>query len=192
MKNSQAMPAGRGRRLLLYGVSAVAMVLVGLQLTSRVGMLASRRLPVAAAVGALAPDFTLGKAGEPGELKLSVFRGKPTVLNFFCGCGECRSVAMQLAERTKELGDVHVLAVMSDHTAYNPINLKNFRWGTGFQWPVVADIGSNVSLRYDSVNCPRVWILDADGVVRHICPGRGTPGETIVADALKALQVIRG
>lgn len=190
MKNSLAM--GRGLRLLVYGVSAVVLVLAGLQLTSRVGFLASRRLPTAAAVGALAPDFTLGKAGAPGELQLSSFRGKPMLLSFFCGCGECRSVAVALAEHAKELGDAQVVAVMSDHTAYNPANLKNFRWGTGFQWPVLADVGSNVSLRYDSVNCPRLWVLDANGVVRHICPGRGTPGETIVADALKALQGLHG
>jgi hypothetical protein len=97
-------------------------------------------------------------------------------------------VAVHLAERAKELGDTQVVAVMSDHTAYNPVNLKNFRWGTGFKWPVLADIGSNVSLRYKSVDCPRLWLLDANGVVRHICPGRGTPGETIVADAVQALQ----
>jgi peroxiredoxin len=181
----------RGGRFLVYGLTATILLIAGLLLTSRSGFLASRMLPTAAEVGAIGPDFTLMKAGEGGELQLSSLRGKPVVLNFFCGCGDCREVAVLWAEQAKELGDAHLISVMHDHTGYNPANLKNFRWGTGFQWPILADIGSNVSVAWKSVDCPRIWVLDSHGVVRYKSPGRGTPAETHVADTLAALKALK-
>jgi peroxiredoxin len=188
MKATADSGGRRAGRRLIYGATALVMLLAGLLLSSRSGFLASRLRGTAAEVGSLGPDFKLMKAGEGGELELSSLRGKPVVLNFFCGCGDCREVAMQWAERAKELGDAHLIAVMHDHTGYQPVALKNFRWGTGFEWPILADVGSSVSLTWKSLNCPIIWVLDADGVVRYKSPGRGTPAEQHVADSLAALK----
>lgn len=181
----------RASRLLLYGVSALVFLLALLLLSNPSGFLESRRLETAAAVGALGPDFKLMKAGETGELQLSSLRGRPVVLNFFCGCGDCREVAVVWAEHAEELGDAHLIAVVHDHTAYNPATVKNFRWGTGFQWPVLADIGSKVSLEWKSLNCPIIWVLDAKGVIRYKSPGRGVDAEQHVADTLAALKSLK-
>jgi peroxiredoxin len=180
----------RGGRFLVYGLTATVLMIAGLLLTSRAGFLSSRMLPTAATVGAIGPDFTLVKAGEGEELQLSALRGKPVVLNFFCGCGDCREVAVVWSERAKELGDAHMISVMHDHTGYNPANLKNFRWGTGFTWPVLADVGSNVSVTWKSTDCPHIWVLDKHGVIRYKSPGRGTEAEKHVADTLAALKAL--
>jgi peroxiredoxin len=164
------------------------MLLAGLLLTTRQVLVASRRPPTAVAVGATAPDFKLQKAGEPGEIELSSLRGKPLVMNFFCGCGDCAEVAAEWGKRAKELGDAQMIAVNHDSTSYNPVTLKNFRWASGFKWPVLADIGSNVSLEWRSVDCPRVWVLDSEGVIRFQGPGRTTPAAEMVSGALKALR----
>jgi peroxiredoxin len=181
----------RGGRFLLYGLTATILVIAGLVLTSRSGFLASRFLPVAAEVGSIGPDFTLVKAGEGEELQLSTLRGKPVILNFFCGCGDCREVSVVWSERAKELGNAQMLAVMHDHTGYNPATLKNFRWGTGFTWPVLADVGSDVSVTWKSIDCPRMWVLDAAGVIRYKSPGRGTPAEQHVTNTLAALKALK-
>ena len=60
----------------------------------------------------LAPDFTVyDKDGKP--VKLSDFRGKPVVLNFWASwCGPCQSEMPTFNEKYGELGDeIHFLMV---------------------------------------------------------------------------------
>jgi peroxiredoxin len=169
-------------------MTGVVLLLAAVALTTRQALVASRRPPVGVAVGLTAPEFALQKAGEPGEVELASLRGKPLVLNFFCGCGDCSEVAAVWAKHAKELGDAQLIAVNHDSTSYNPSALKNFRWASGFKWAVLADIGSTVSLKWRSLECPRVWVLDGDGVIRWEGPGRTAPALVMVNGALKALR----
>jgi peroxiredoxin len=158
-------------------------------MTGRVPFASSR--PPAAEIGAPAPDFVLEEVGTARSIRLSELRGKPVVLSFFCGCELCRPVAVRWGEVKDKLPpDVQMLAVVGDHSGYNPVVVKDFKWGTGWVWPVLADVGTRVGLLFKSVDCPRCWVIDAKGIIRHVNKDRMMPSETIVDEGLAAVRAL--
>ena len=87
-----------------------------------------------------------------------------------------------------KLPNAQIIAVMGDHDAYNPVTVKDFKWGTGWDWPVLADVGTVVTLKYESISCPRCWVIDANGIIRHHNKDRNDPPDTIVTGAVEAVQ----
>ena len=71
------------------------------------------------------------------------------------------------------------------------LTAKDFKWGTGWDWPILADIGTKVTLNYKSIACPRCWVIDSNGVIRYHNKDRMDPPDTIVGGALAALGAIK-
>jgi peroxiredoxin len=137
-------------------------------------------------VGSVAPDFRLLTTGQ-GITQLSLQRGGPVVLTFFCRCGLCHAVAKEIAG-TPAIGEkAKVFAVFGDQAIAEPREEKAFRESTGFKAPFLMDISLEAGTLYDSARCPRVWVIDPKGIVRYRSESQTTPPAQIVAGVLKAL-----
>jgi peroxiredoxin len=166
--------------VIKYGPFPVA-VASGLEFT----MDGTRTAPVIPRVGSVAPNFRLASTGNE-MVQLSLLRGQPVILTFFCRCGLCHAVAKEMA-RTPELAHARIYAIFGDYSIGQPQDEKEFRESTGFQSPFLIDLASEVGLQYDSTHCPRVWVVDKNGIVRYVNASQTAPPEQIVAGAVKAL-----
>jgi peroxiredoxin len=144
-------------------------------------------VPVAAADGARAPGFELEVLGKPGErLALSDLRGKPALVVFNCGCKLCYDFNRAFREVAPRMKDLQPVGIMMNHYSYSPDQIRNFRETTGFKWPLLIDHESGVTLTYDSDDCPRVWLVDRDGIIRYHNKSNEEPAPKIIADLLAA------
>lgn len=111
-------------------------------------------------VGSLAPDFTL--SDDNGKTyRLSDFRGKKVLLNFFCGCGTCAELSLTWEKIHRQRADVQVLGISTIH----PEQIQSWCRAIGVTFPVLFDPGYQVAEQYDSLHCPQSWVIDESGKV---------------------------
>jgi peroxiredoxin len=121
--------------------------------------------PFPPTVGSIAPDFTLSDYN--GKVyRLSDYRGKKVLLNFFCGCGLCRVMAREWGKQFADLSRIQLLAVAN----FSPATAVEFRNATGIKFPLLLDPFGKVAQRYQSVACPRCWLLSESGKVVYGSP----------------------
>jgi peroxiredoxin len=140
--------------------------------------------------GRPAPDFTLTEPETGQSVSLCTLRGAPVVLNFFCGCAWCDAVAETWAKRPLPEG-MHLVVVWNDTDNATPEGLRKFRERTGFKGRILVDPDHLVTLLYDSSECPKVWVLDAAGTIRHVNASRTEVPERIVGEATAAATAAR-
>ncbi len=132
---------------------------------------ASRR----AAVGQPAPQFAL-KDLENNEVKLSDFKGKVVVLEWFNpGCPFVRlshtaGSLKGLAKKHAEGGNVVWLAINSGAAGKQGHDVDENRakareWG--IDYPVLRDESGSVGKAYGATNTPHLFVIDAEGVLRY-------------------------
>lgn len=126
-------------------------------------------------VGDVAPDFTLEaiEHGEPTELSLSDYSGRPIVLVFYPGdetpiCVKQLNAYNDGLDRFAEL-DAQVLAV----SAQGLDSKTEFASKYGFSFPLMADVDKRVAASYGTlgpIGFPRrsVFIIDRDGIIRYV------------------------
>jgi hypothetical protein len=51
-------------------------------------------------------------------------------------------------------------------------------------WTVLAEVGTKVGLTYKSIDCPRCWVIDSEGVIRWANEDRMDPPDTILNGAI--------
>ena len=112
-----------------------------------------------------APDFTvLDKDGN--EVKLSDFRGKGVVLNFWASwCGPCKSEMPHFQEAFEEYGDdLHFLMVnMSDPFGDPRADSDAFLADGAYSFPVYYDTKAECAYGYGVTGIPMTIFIDADG-----------------------------
>lgn len=148
-------------------------------------------------VGDAAPPFSLTSAdGRPRTLQS--YRGRPTALFFFCGCAWCRECATAWVHRKKPtekaLQAVRTVVVFSGDLP----SAQAFGRDEGLltaDCDVLADPYLAVTRRYGSETCPRVFVLDAGGVVRYTNNSpddapRSAPAAMIVQRASSTLNLL--
>jgi cytochrome c biogenesis protein CcmG, thiol:disulfide interchange protein DsbE len=171
---------------LKLGAQAVAVALVA-------GLLALLIWKVAqgsqkeAALGKVAPDFTLDRLDRPGSLQLSSLRGKVVVLNFWASwCYPCKREAPVLQAASKRWGDrVVVLGVdVNDPRG----DARGFMRKYGFTYPIVQDNKNVTSPKYGLTGLPETFFLDRRGrVVSHVISEiKATELQRGVEEALRA------
>ena len=113
----------------------------------------------------LAPDFTVydidGKA-----YKLSDFRGKPVVLNFWASwCGPCKMEMPDFNTSYGQLGEeIHFLMVnMTDGSQETRESASSFIAGTGYTFPVYYDTDYEAAIAYSVYSLPTTYFIDAEG-----------------------------
>lgn len=150
---------------------------------------------MAAAVGELAPDFTLPGTGGR-TYSLSSYRGQPVVIVFYPG-DDSPVCTKQLNSYNSELSafegvGAQVLAI----SAQDMESHESFAAKYGFKFPLLADTDKSVATAYGTVGplgFPRrsVFVVDASGTVRYA--HRAIAGLTFrpVEELIKAVEDAR-
>lgn len=115
----------------------------------------------------LAPDFTVYDL-EGNPHKLSDFRGKPVILNFWATwCGYCKMEMPDFDEKYKQYGeDVHFLMVnVTDGNQETVETASAFVAQEGYSFPVYYDTTLEAAMSYPTSGLPVTFIIDAEGAV---------------------------
>ena len=148
----------------------------------------------------IAPVFTLADlAGK--KRSLSQYRGRPVALFFFCGCSWCTECAEEWgplqrggalpAAPAPAKPPITLVVYSGDNTA---LRYSAARWGLDKDKTVLLpDPGMRVTKVYKADPCPRVFILDGEGVVRYTNDHkddrpREAPALVIVSRTIDALR----
>lgn len=119
------------------------------------------------------PDFTVEDING-NKVKLSDFRGKPVIINFWASwCGPCKSEMPDFEELYKEYGnDIHFLMVnMTDgHQETKEKALKHIE-SEGYTFPVYFDTEMEAAYAYGVSSIPATHFIDSEGY--HVVYGVG-------------------
>ncbi|HEY7275311.1 MAG TPA: TlpA disulfide reductase family protein [Trebonia sp.] len=136
----------------------------------------------------LAPDIT-GTSLTGTAIKLSSYRGKTVVLNFWGSwCAPCRGEAPVLALLDKQYGAKGV-AFLGDDVGDTPANALAFTRGAGISYPSISDQGYAVVAQLSQVvpvsDTPTTVVIDKTGHVAGTIIGAVNYGEmtTLLHDA---------
>ncbi|MCA9822270.1 MAG: TlpA disulfide reductase family protein [Dehalococcoidia bacterium] len=130
-------------------------------------------------VGQPAPDFALPDVrDEENVLKLSDFRGKVVILNWYASwCGPCRQEIPDFEVAHRHLdADVVFFGVNLQESRATAAGLLE---ELGATYPAVLDADGAVSQHYRVTGMPVTYIIDRDGMV--VAGGRGI----LTEDALR-------
>lgn len=119
--------------------------------------------------GDVAPDFELvSLQGE--SVKLSDFRGKRVILNFWATwCPPCRAEMPDMQkyyEFSGEADNTVILGVNVTKTESNPDRVHEFADKHGITFPILLDESSEVTNTYEVVAYPTSFFID-EGVIRY-------------------------
>ena len=120
-----------------------------------------------------APDFTVYD-GEGNAHKLSDYRGKPVVLNFWASwCGPCKMEMPDFDETYSEYGDqVHFLMVnLTDGSQETMETASAFIAAEGYSFPVYFDTERSGAIAYGVSAVPVSYFIDAEGYFVTYRPG---------------------
>lgn len=109
-------------------------------------------------IGKTAPDFVL-KDMDGKEVRLSDYKGKVVVLNFFASwCPPCRHEVPDFIELQKLYGDkgVSFIGVALEDAG----NAKNFKERFGINYPVLVDDGKASNIYGPIRSIPTTFIID--------------------------------
>jgi len=139
-----------------------------------------------AGFGEPAPDFSVTDLKTGKRVKLSSFRGKPVLLDFWATwCGPCKETLPHTEDLFREFGknDLQVVTI-SDET---PQKIMDFVKNNGFTFPAYEDVNDEATNLYNAHAIPLVVIIDKDGKMSKYIQG-GVP-EDVLRKALKKVGV---
>ncbi|MBQ8208061.1 MAG: TlpA family protein disulfide reductase [Clostridia bacterium] len=113
----------------------------------------------------LAPDFSMADR-EGNSFKLSDFRGKPVILNFWASwCPPCKSEMPDFESAYKEYGeDINFIMLnVTDGSRETVETAKSFIESAGYTFPVYFDTGLEGSIAYGASSIPMTFFIDAEG-----------------------------
>jgi thiol-disulfide isomerase/thioredoxin len=122
-----------------------------------------------ATVGERAPTFVAPKLVGKGDVRLTEFRGKPVLVNFFASwCAPCRQ-ELPLLQRTADAGQAAVVGVLFEDS---PSAARDFLRDLDVTFATANDDGS-IARAYrvgQKPGLPLTFAISADGtlVARHI------------------------
>lgn len=117
------------------------------------------------AQGSLAPDFTVYDFDGIAH-KLSDFRGKPVILNFWASwCGPCASEMPEFQSFYELYGeDIHfVLVNLTDGHQETVASASAFLEENGYTLPVYYDTDIDAAMKYGVSAVPVSYFIDAEG-----------------------------
>jgi peroxiredoxin len=140
-----------------------------------------------------APDFTLPDA-DGNQVKLSQFRGKTVILNFWTTtCQPCLEEMPSIADLAKVLAprrDVVVLTVSTDLTKDVALSaLQTLLHEPKPPFHVLFDPESNVVHdKYGTELFPETWVIDPKGVIRARFDGARDWSNPLLLDLIESFQ----
>lgn len=148
--------------------------------------------PNYAARNRLAPDFELPALGG-GKIRLSSYRGKTVILNFWTKtCRPCLeempSVAA-LAKALRDHPDVALLTVSTDDSLEDARDTMRSVLGGDPPFPVLLDPDSTVVTdKYGTKLYPETWFIDPRGVIRARFDGGRDWASALTVDLAESLR----
>lgn len=130
-------------------------------------------------IGDKAPDFTLDSIKDSGQITLSDYYDKPTVLVFWASwCPHCRVELPTLQRLYDEYGDhgAHFVGVDLDSTKAEGMAFVKDK---GIEFPVAyggSQEGHNSVALYGIYGIPAVYVLDKGGIVKYKYAGETDEG----------------
>jgi len=76
--------------------------------------------------------------------------------------------------------------VMTNHWTYAPAAVREYRRRTGWSWPILADMDSQTAFNFKALTCPRLFVIDSQGVIRYTSAEGASDEKQLVANALAA------
>jgi thiol-disulfide isomerase/thioredoxin len=120
--------------------------------------------------GQLAPDFVLDTL-DGGEARLSDFRGKIVLLNFWASwCGPCRIEfpdLIKVYERHKDSGFEIVAVNLGESRQVAGRFADQFK----LPFPILLDSNAGVARQYSTYSIPTSYFLDRNGVIVGVRAG---------------------
>lgn len=182
----------KAKRRTVVTTTAVAAVLLGGALAATLltqgKSNASNTVEYPAGHRPLAPDLT-GTSLTGGTIKLSSYRGKTVVLNFWGSwCPPCRDEAPTLAVLAEQYGPKGV-AFLGDDVSDTPVNALAFTRSVGITYPSINDQGYAVVQQLSRVvpvsDTPTTVVIDKTGHVVGMVLGTVSYGQmtTLLHDA---------
>ncbi len=119
--------------------------------------------------GQQAPDFDLARLNGPGRVKLSRYKGRPVVLNFWASwCVPCKEEFPRLkalvAKPSSKQADLAVIGVTYRDI---PEDARSFAKDQGATWTLAkGGDGDPVARQYGIRAVPQLYFIDRDGVIR--------------------------
>lgn len=113
----------------------------------------------------MAPDFTVYDA-EGNAYRLSDFRGKPVILNFWASwCGPCTSEMPEFQSFYETYGgDIHFVIVnLTDGVQETVESASAYIGGQGYTFPVYYDTDMDAARAYSVNAIPATYFIDAEG-----------------------------
>ncbi len=119
-------------------------------------------------VGAFAPDFSLTSLdGE--QVRLSDYRGKPVILNFWATwCPPCRAEMPALEEIWQQYGEGGVVVLGVDQGESPQLVTQFAREEIPVTFPILLDIDQSIGDGYWVRSLPSTFFIDTDGVIQEI------------------------
>ncbi|MDD2778247.1 MAG: TlpA disulfide reductase family protein [Methanocellales archaeon] len=136
----------------------------------------------------LAPDFELIDATSGNLIRLSDYRGKVVLLDFFATwCGACIfTIDNDLVQLYEQYGDLVIfLSIDVKEPDMTPKELQTFAEEHEMGWPVLMGSASTVDRSYNIWVLPTIYIIDEDGGIRYFHPG--SPGAEILKSEIDSL-----
>ena len=112
-----------------------------------------------------APDFTVFD-NQGREVKLSDFKGKPVVLNFWASwCPPCRSEMPHFNEVYTQAGEdvVFMMVDLVDGQRETQVRGQAFIEEQGYEFPVYFDNEQTAAITYRVSSIPTTYFIDAEG-----------------------------
>jgi cytochrome c biogenesis protein CcmG, thiol:disulfide interchange protein DsbE len=163
-------------RLRILGVLLLAGLLIALIATQVLGRPAPINVTVQggrASVGATAPDFTT-QTLDGAPVRLSQYRGKPVVLNFWATwCAPCQD-EMPLIQRASDIDKGQGLVVLAvNYQQTSTSSMKAFLRKVDIKFPAVYDPAGQIAAAYRvNVGLPVTVFIDRSGKVNFIQLGQ--------------------
>jgi len=136
-----------------------------------------------AEVGLYALDFTLWD-DRGTRHRLSDYRGKKVLVGFCCGCGRCHRIAMRWQEQFGGQAGLQLLVIAD----LSPSAAEEFRQRTRIRFPLLLDPVGQTAKGYDSLSCPRCWLISETGRVIYCSSG---PTDNLAIVNKRVRQLIR-
>jgi len=121
----------------------------------------------------LAPDFTMYDI-DGNAYKLSDFRDKPVILNFWASwCGPCKAEMPDFEEAYRTYGeDIQFLIVnLTDASSETVETASAYIAQQGYTFPVYYDVAMEGAVGYGIYAIPVTYFIDAKGSVRAFNEG---------------------
>ncbi len=118
-------------------------------------------------IGFAAPDFTLPTTGDK-EFKLSDYRGKNVVLNFWATwCGPCRFEIPAFKELHDKYNDGSTV-IIAVNSMDNPDSALFYATANGMDFIIPLDPRGVVSTLYDIRGMPTTFFINDKGIITSI------------------------